>query len=65
MLGIASDDQSDHIYHGNVIDIVILVAMSVLVWALAWTKKKLDRFEGHCDAGALCGLSCVYLHAVA
>lgn len=30
----------------NVIDIVILMAMSALVWILGWTKQKIDRKEG-------------------
>lgn len=30
----------------NVIDIAILTAMSLIVWAFAWTKQKLDRKEG-------------------
>ena len=30
----------------NVIDIVILMAMSALVWVLGWTKQKIDRKEG-------------------
>ena len=46
VLGIAATISPIAFIMENVIDIVILVAMSVLVWALAWTKKKLDRFEG-------------------
>ena len=46
VLGIAATISPITFIMENVIDIVILVAMSVLVWALAWTKKKLDRFEG-------------------
>ena len=30
----------------NVVDIVILIAMSVIVWGFAWTKKMLDKKEG-------------------
>lgn len=30
----------------NIIDIVILVAMSLLVWIFVWTKQKLDKIEG-------------------
>ena len=46
VLGIAATISPITFIMENVIDIVILVAMSVLVWAFAWTKKKLDRFEG-------------------
>ena len=46
VLGIAAAISPITFIMENVIDIVILVAMSVLVWAFAWTKKKLDRFEG-------------------
>lgn len=28
-------------------------------------EEEAGPLRGHCDAGALCGLSCVYLHAVA
>lgn len=30
----------------NVVDIVILIAMSAIVWVFAWTKKVLDKKEG-------------------
>ena len=30
----------------NVVDIVILIAMSAIVWGFAWTKKVLDKKEG-------------------
>lgn len=30
----------------NVVDIVILIAMSVIVWGFAWTKKMLEKKEG-------------------
>ena len=46
VLGIAATISPITFIMENVIDIVILVVMSVLVWAFAWTKKKLDRFEG-------------------
>jgi len=46
VLGIAATISPIAFIMENVIDIVILVVMSVLVWAFAWTKKKLDRFEG-------------------
>ena len=47
----------------NVIDIVILVVMSVLVWAFAWTKKKLDRFKGIVMLALYAVYLGVYLHA--
>lgn len=30
----------------NIIDIIILIIMSVVVWAFAWSKKKLVRWQG-------------------
>ena len=30
----------------NIIDIMILIVFSVIVWIMAWTKKELDRKEG-------------------
>lgn len=30
----------------NIIDIVVLIAFSILVWIMAWTKKELNRKEG-------------------
>ena len=30
----------------NIIDIMVLVVFSGLVWAFAWTKKQLDKKEG-------------------
>ena len=30
----------------NIIDIVILIIMSAVVWAFAWSKKKLVRWHG-------------------
>ena len=30
----------------NIIDIVVLLVFSVIVWIMAWTKKALDKKEG-------------------
>ena len=30
----------------NIIDIVVLLVFSLIVWLFAWTKKKLNRGEG-------------------
>ena len=30
----------------NIIDIIILIIMSVVVWVFAWSKKKLVRWHG-------------------
>ena len=30
----------------NIIDIIILIIMSVVVWGFAWTSRKINRTEG-------------------
>ena len=30
----------------NIIDIIILVGFSFIVWLMAWTKHRLDKLEG-------------------
>lgn len=46
VLGIAAAISPVEFITENIIDIVILVAMSVLVWLFAWSKKKIVRWEG-------------------
>lgn len=46
VLGVAATISPIAFIMENVIDIVILVAMSLLVWVFAWTKQKLDKKEG-------------------
>lgn len=46
VLGIASAISPIEFIMENVIDIVILIAMSVLVWAFGWTKQKIEKKEG-------------------
>lgn len=46
VLGVASAISPIEFMAENMIDIVILVVMSVLVWVFAWSKKKLVRWEG-------------------
>lgn len=46
VLGIAGAISPIAFIMENVIDIIILTAMSVLVWILGWTKQKIDRKEG-------------------
>lgn len=46
VLGVAATISPIAFIMENVIDIVILVAMSLLVWGFAWTKQKLDKKEG-------------------
>lgn len=46
VLGIAATISPIAFIMENIIDILLLVAMSVLVWILAWTKQKIDRREG-------------------
>lgn len=46
VLGVASAISPIAFITENMVDIAILIAMSVLVWIFAWTKKKLDKGEG-------------------
>ena len=46
VLGIASTISPIAFITENIIDIVILTAMSLLVWIFGWTKKRLDKPEG-------------------
>lgn len=46
VLGIAAAISPIAFIQENMIDIIVLVAMSLLVWGFAWTKKKLVRWEG-------------------
>lgn len=46
VLGIATAISPIAFVQENIIDILILVVMSLLVWIFAWTKKQLNRTEG-------------------
>ena len=46
VLGIAASISPIAFIMENVIDIAILTLFSLIVWAFAWTKQKLDRKEG-------------------
>lgn len=46
VLGVASAISPIVFITENMVDIAILIAMSLLVWIFAWTKKKLDKAEG-------------------
>ena len=46
VLGVAAAISPIAFIMENVIDIVILIAMSAIVWGFAWTKKTLDKKEG-------------------
>lgn len=46
VLGIAATISPIAFIMENVIDIIILIGMSVVVWIMAWTKQKINRKEG-------------------
>lgn len=46
VLGIAASISPIAFIMENVIDIILLVLMSALVWVFGWTKQKIDRKEG-------------------
>ncbi|MEI3520556.1 MAG: calcium/sodium antiporter [Anaerosacchariphilus sp.] len=46
VLGIASALSPISFIRDNIIDIIILVGFSFIVWLMAWTKHRLDKIEG-------------------
>jgi cation:H+ antiporter len=46
VLGIAGTISPIPFLQENIIDIVILLVFSLLVWIFAWTKQRLERAEG-------------------
>ena len=46
VLGIAATISPIAFIMENVIDIAILIVMSIVVWAFAWSKQKIDKKEG-------------------
>lgn len=46
VLGIAASISPVVFIMENVIDIIILIAMSLMVWAFTWSKKRIERGEG-------------------
>lgn len=46
ILGITATISPIALIQENIIDIVVLIVFSVIVWLFAWTKKKLSRKEG-------------------
>ena len=46
VLGIASALSPISFIRENIIDIIILVGFSFIVWLMAWTKHRLDKIEG-------------------
>jgi len=60
-----SNDQSDHIYHGKCDRYCDSGCDERTGVGVRLDEEEAGPLRGHCDAGALCGLSCVYLHAVA
>lgn len=46
ILGVAAAISPVAILTENIIDIVIVIVMSAVVWAFAWTSKKINRKEG-------------------
>lgn len=47
----------------NIIDIMILIVLSLLIWGFAWTKENQQK-RRYCDAGFICGLCDLYLHEI-
>ena len=46
MLGVAAAISPVTFIMENIIDIIILIIMSTVVWIFAWTSKKINRKEG-------------------
>lgn len=47
----------------NIIDIMILIVLSLLIWGL-YGRKKNQQKRRYCDAGFICGLCDLYLHEI-
>ena len=65
VLGVASSISPIAFLMENVVDIVILVGFSIVVWLMAWTKKKAEQKRRHYHAVALFRLYGVYLYEIA
>ncbi len=46
VLGIASAISPIAFIQENIIDIIVLVLFSLIVWIMAWTKREIKRGEG-------------------
>jgi cation:H+ antiporter len=46
VLGIASAISPIAFIQENIIDIIVLVVFSLIVWIMAWTKREIKRGEG-------------------
>ena len=46
ILGVAAAISPVTFIMENIIDIIILIIMSTVVWIFAWTSKKINRNEG-------------------
>ena len=46
ILGVAAAISPIAFLMENIIDIIILIIMSVVVWGFAWTSRKINRTEG-------------------
>ena len=47
VLGIASAISPIAFIQENIIDIIVLVVFSLIVWIMAWTKREIKRGEGN------------------
>lgn len=46
MLGIAGTISPMEVLMENMIDAIILIGMSIIVWIFAWSGKRISRLEG-------------------
>ena len=46
ILGVAAVISPVTLIMENLIDVILLIAMSVLVWIFAWSKQEIRRMEG-------------------
>ena len=46
VLGVASAISPITFIQENMIDIIVLVVFSLIVWIMAWTKREIKRGEG-------------------
>ena len=64
VLGIASAISPIAFIQENIIDIIVLVVFSLIVWIMAWTKREIKKRRGYHHAANVCGIYSVYYYTI-
>ena len=51
VLGISAAISPIAVIQENLVDVVALIAMSLMVWIFTWTRERVTRAEGACMVG--------------